>query len=75
MSANFVQIKMRGMPVDFTLVDAADPQRLHGTVDTMDWGIVLSEWQGSCEVLLVGQRRASAVELLRAAASAVEALS
>lgn len=63
------------MSIDFDVKDyGGNVNGLLSIVTTMDWGIILSEWQGSCEVFLVGQSNESAARLLREAADALEAL-
>lgn len=39
----------------------------------VDWGVLVSEWQGSADVYIVGETPEQAAQLLREAADAIDA--
>lgn len=50
-----------------------DQDEFARAAQTVDWGVLVSEWQGSAGVYVVAQSPEEAAALLRGAADAVEA--
>lgn len=49
-----------------------DQSVFHREKETVDWGVLVSEWQGAASVCVVALDPDQAAEMLRGAASAIE---